>query len=78
MVIYNYNNNNNHTNIIIIIIIISVYYSKTVLMCNLRCFKCILIHLNILLSILQWNLTLSTEDNVYLYMMCNMKAMYIM
>ena len=38
MVINNYNNNNNYNNIIIIIIIIiSVNYSKTVLMCNLRC-----------------------------------------
>ena len=36
----NYNNNYNN----IIIIIISVYYSKTVLMCNLRCFRCILTH----------------------------------
>ena len=42
MAIINDNNNNYYNNIIIIII--AVYYSKTVLMCNLRCFRCILKH----------------------------------
>ena len=39
MAIINDNDYNNYDrpNIIIIIIIIFVYYSKTVLMCNLRC-----------------------------------------
>ena len=36
-------NNDNNNNYNIIIIIISVYYSKTVLMCNLRCFRYILL-----------------------------------
>ena len=43
----NDNNNNNYNNTVIIFII-SVYYSKTVLMCNLRCFRCILVHPRIL------------------------------
>ena len=45
----NETNNNNYNAIIIIIIIISMYYSKTVLKCILRCFRCILIHPYILL-----------------------------
>ena len=44
----NYDNNNNNYNNIIFIII-SAYYSKTILMCNLRYFRCILIHPHILL-----------------------------
>ena len=41
MAINNDNNKNYNIILIIIILIISVYYSKTVLMCNLRCFRCI-------------------------------------
>ena len=37
MAINNDNNINNYDNIIMIIIIIFAFYSKTVLMCNLRC-----------------------------------------
>ena len=45
MAITNDNNNNNYSNIVIIIIIInSLCYSKTVLMHNLRCFRCVLIY----------------------------------
>ena len=52
MAINNDNNTNNYTNIMIIIII-SAYYSATVLMCNIRCFRCILAHSHILLLILK-------------------------
>ena len=62
IIINNDNNNNNYNSIIIIIM--SVYYSKTVLMCNLRYFN----------TPTYFTIT-STDDNVYLYMMCNMKAM---
>ena len=39
MEINNDNNNNNYNNHYIIINI-SVHYSKTVLLCNLKCFRC--------------------------------------